>query len=382
MLLSFTFACIPTSSAFATFHFMQIEQVVAGVDGDATAQAVQLRMRQPAQELVSRAKLIAWDANGANPVVLIDFASDVTQDELGANILAATERFSQYTTPAAEPDFVLTNPIPTSYLQAGSITFENDEGTLIVWRLSWGGDGYAGDTDGALTNDDDGEFGPAFPESLTTNGFVAVKLLIGASTESSSNAADYALTTGAAVFTNNAGDAFTLTTLQCPDDPENDADGDRICGDADNCPQVANFAQTDSDNDGAGDACDVCPNDANTSTDATVCDDDPGDDMPPDSGGGSDDDPAPDDMMGTNGDSVDSNGMDMPDSGDDPVDDNSNGSSTGGDSTGGSNDNGMGDGGEGATGCGSAGFIVVALPLLGLLRMGATARRARRGQSI
>ena len=31
--------------AQATFHFMQIEQVIGGVNGDTTAQAVQLRMR-------------------------------------------------------------------------------------------------------------------------------------------------------------------------------------------------------------------------------------------------------------------------------------------------------------------------------------------------
>ncbi len=44
----------------------------------------------------------------------------------------------------------------------------------------------------------------------------------------------------------------------CPIDPTNDADGDGICGDVDNCP-VANPDQRDSDQDGLADACDSCP---------------------------------------------------------------------------------------------------------------------------
>jgi len=45
----------------------------------------------------------------------------------------------------------------------------------------------------------------------------------------------------------------------CPLDPDNDLDLDTVCGDVDNCPMVANTAQFDTDVDGFGDACDNCP---------------------------------------------------------------------------------------------------------------------------
>ena len=38
-----------------------------------------------------------------------------------------------------------------------------------------------------------------------------------------------------------------------------DVDGDGICDDPDNCPLLANAAQTDGDGDGVGDDCDLCP---------------------------------------------------------------------------------------------------------------------------
>lgn len=41
--------------------------------------------------------------------------------------------------------------------------------------------------------------------------------------------------------------------------PEDDADGDFVCPPFDNCPELANADQLDSDSDGQGDSCDVCP---------------------------------------------------------------------------------------------------------------------------
>jgi hypothetical protein len=53
------------------------------------------------------------------------------------------------------------------------------------------------------------------------------------------------------------GDACDL----CPNDAYNDMDNDNVCDNVDNCLNVANENQIDSDYDGYGDLCDLCPND-------------------------------------------------------------------------------------------------------------------------
>jgi len=66
------------------------------------------------------------------------------------------------------------------------------------------------------------------------------------------------------------GDACDL----CDGDGENDADGDGVCGDVDNCPAESNADQLDTDGDGAGDACDVCAFDVDDDLDSDgVCGD-------------------------------------------------------------------------------------------------------------
>ncbi len=46
----------------------------------------------------------------------------------------------------------------------------------------------------------------------------------------------------------------------CALDPDNDLDGDAVCGNVDDCPSVSDPSQINSDGDGFGDACDNCPN--------------------------------------------------------------------------------------------------------------------------
>ena len=121
--------------AQATFHLMQIEQVIGGVNGDATAQAIQLRMRAGAQNFVSGGKLIVVDAAGLNPITILDVTTNVTNGAVGSHVLIASANFPSHTTPATVPDFTMANVIPASYLAAGSLMWQSDTGT-IYWRLS------------------------------------------------------------------------------------------------------------------------------------------------------------------------------------------------------------------------------------------------------
>lgn len=256
--------------ALGSYHFMQIEQVIGGVNGNTAAQAIQLRMRVNAQNILNKASLYAVDAAGQNPVLLIDFTTDLSGAEAGDRVLAVTADFVRYTSPEVQADYILTAAIPASYLAAGSLIFENDEGTLLAWRLSWGGSGYTGDTTAALTNDDDREFGPPVAGPLPSEDLRALLFQGDTSAKSNNNLADYALTADPVVFTNNGGATFTVTALNCPNDPDGDADNDGVCGDVDNCPAVANGDQNDGDGDGVGTACDECPEDGAKSA-AGIC---------------------------------------------------------------------------------------------------------------
>ena len=248
LLLVLVVGTILTQPAEASFHFMQIEQVIGGVDGDNSAQAIQLRMRSSFQNVVSAARIRAWDATGNNPVVVIDFAQNVPSHGPGVRILIASPNFANLTNPPANPDFTMTNLIPSSYLASGSLTFEDDAGTTIYWRLSWAN--YSGSNSGSITNDPDGNFGPPFPGSLPSSKVQALLFQGAATAQSNNNAADYALTEGAAVFANNAGASFTVTQSgACCDDSTGDCtdgvtqadcdnQGSRYGGDASTCATI------------------------------------------------------------------------------------------------------------------------------------------------
>ncbi len=223
-----TLACSAATPAEATFHLMQIEQVIGGVNGNATMQAIQLRMRSSGQNFVSGARIRAWDATGSNPVMIINIAADVSNALAGDRVLIVSAPFVQVTTPPVIADFVMTNLIPESYLAAGSLTFESDGG-LVYWRLSWGGAGYSGSTFGQSDNDNDpgivpANFGPPFSDPLPSATLQALRFTGAASAQSTTNAADYTVTSDAAVFTNNARNPFTVIA---PPPVAGDIDGDR-----------------------------------------------------------------------------------------------------------------------------------------------------------
>jgi hypothetical protein len=201
--------------ALATFHLMQIEQVIGGVNGDTTAQAVQLRMRTSFQSFVSEGELRVWDSAGLNPIVVIIPPGDVTNSATGDRILLTTASFNATCTPTCVPDFTMTNAIPASYLAAGRLTWEDHAGT-ILWSISWGGAAYTGPTTGALTNSPTGQFGPAFGAALPSTSVQSLLFQGSATAAAGANATDYAVTSGAATFTNNARNSFTITaTAPC-----------------------------------------------------------------------------------------------------------------------------------------------------------------------
>lgn len=276
-------------AADATFHLMQIEQITVGVGGDDSRQAIQLRMRSGGQSIVSEGRIRAWDAAGLNPVTIIDFTTNVTNDNAGDRVLIVSANFgvpAMMGDPEVVPsisgnaNFTMTNLIPPTYFAAGSLTFEEDNG-LILWRLSWGdpiSPLYTGPTTGATTNDADGDFGK-FGMGLDATGTHALKFTGAATAQSTNNAADYQLIGSGVVYTNNARcdfDVDSMPTCGMTDldmdtvnddcdicvDPDNDGFGNpgfmRTCCPNDNCPAVANADQADADGDGAGDACDTC----------------------------------------------------------------------------------------------------------------------------
>ncbi len=201
------------SPAFASFHLMKIEEAVGGVGGDTSQQAIQLRMRLAGQNLVgsNQSRLIARDAAGLNPVTLIVFPSDVANSAQGSRILVVSPAFAS-AHPSIPGDFTMTSVIPSSYLPAGRLTFEDSVGT-IYWSLAWGGSGYTGSNLGDLTNDADGNFGPPFASALpssTNRGLLFTAADPTGAAASTTNLADYGLTTGAAVFRNNSGTSGAL----------------------------------------------------------------------------------------------------------------------------------------------------------------------------
>src|SRR5437867_271274 len=106
--------------ATASFHVMQIEQVIGGVNGDPTAQAIQLRMRTGLQNQVQNGRLVAHDAAGNNPIVVATFPGALPNQGTGVRVLVASANFGNYTNPPVAADRLMSALIPASYLAAGS----------------------------------------------------------------------------------------------------------------------------------------------------------------------------------------------------------------------------------------------------------------------
>jgi hypothetical protein len=253
LFLAVALSSLAAQSAHATFHVMQIEQVIGGVNGNVNAQAIQLRLRVTGENMVSQARLIVRNAAGLNPVTVVDMTTNVANGAAGARVLIASSAFLA-NLPGITPDFLMTNVIPASYLAAGTLTYESDTG-LIYWRLSWGGASYTGPGTGNVTNDPDGNFGPPFAGPLPSAGTQVLQFRFAASAESTNNANDYVLSPGSVSFVNNAGSSGSI-----------DADADGVPTVADNCSAIANASQFDADHDGYGNICDADLNNSGLTT--------------------------------------------------------------------------------------------------------------------
>jgi hypothetical protein len=195
----------------AAEHLMQIEQAIGGVEGNTAAQAIQLRMRFAGQNVVGITRVVALDANGANPVVVCDLTATVPNSAVGSRILLTTAAFNALTDIPTVPDFTMASPIPASYLAAGSITFQNDAGTILYWRLSWGGGSYVGPCAGLLTgNFPDGNNCPPMAGALPSGDLRSALFPGAAGAGGTTSLADYVITDSASVWTNNAGNFFVL----------------------------------------------------------------------------------------------------------------------------------------------------------------------------
>jgi Protein of unknown function (DUF1573) len=211
-LVSIITALALAPSGFATFHLIQVEQVIASLDGNTSAQAIQLRMRAPGQFDMSQTRLRVWNSSGTQPVVVLDIDGDVTRDATGSRILLATQTFTdivRLTSPTFTPDFMIINPIPEGNFVAGRLTLETDQG-FILWSLAWGNGLYTGSNAGAFDNDANGNYGPPFPTSLPATGRRGVIFTGPATALSTTNAADYALSADPATVITNNGRRFII----------------------------------------------------------------------------------------------------------------------------------------------------------------------------
>jgi len=286
--------------ADAAFHLMRIHAVMAGADGDATIQYVELRMTDAGQNILQGHHLRFYTGSGAVITTFSFTSSTCTSAQIdgsaaGKSILIASPDFSASAT--ITPDCVFTNantnpdnvnPVAASN---GKVSFGTDLGTSfsVVDSVAYGTATPDTCCDGPPTG-----AAPSVPTSgvqaltLKASEFCFPGSFTNPCPDARSNSNDYELQAAAPrnndgmVGTINAdsdGDGISNSADLCPNDPDNDIDSDGICagsgfqspktGDNDNCPSMSNSDQANSDNDSLGNACD--PDDDND----TIADDAP-----------------------------------------------------------------------------------------------------------
>src|SRR5262245_36017280 len=129
--LSLVFA----SPAHAAFHLNEITKVMAGFEGDATVQAVELKMLASGENLVSGRAYRTYNGAGVLQATLGTFAANLPASGAvaGRRILAATSAW--VTRFGLTPDLVISPGIPVT---SGQVAFEDPAVTCRVDALAYG----------------------------------------------------------------------------------------------------------------------------------------------------------------------------------------------------------------------------------------------------
>ena len=169
--------------AAGAFHLMRIDEVMAGADGDASIQFVELQMETSGQNIVSGHTIQFYNSAGAQTGTFI-FSSNVSNFASGASILIGTTAFASASSVA--PDFTMSSDIMAP---DGRVCFE-----------TWDCVAY-----GNFTGSNAGYGSPAAALPFTGNS----SLKRAGSTDTNNNASDFSLSAPAP--RNNANETGTFT---------------------------------------------------------------------------------------------------------------------------------------------------------------------------
>jgi hypothetical protein len=122
------------SPAWCAFHVNEVSKILAGYNGDASIQAVELKMLANGENLVAGISVRAYDGAGNLLVTLGTFSANLptAQALAGRRILCATSSFAA--TFGITPDLVITPGIPAI---SGQVSFEG--ATCLVNAIPYGG---------------------------------------------------------------------------------------------------------------------------------------------------------------------------------------------------------------------------------------------------
>ena len=76
--------CVPVVKA--SFQFTAISRIIEGINGDASAPAIELRLRPRQQDWLGFPKLTAVDPTGSTPIALVAFGSGVAQSDTASGL--------------------------------------------------------------------------------------------------------------------------------------------------------------------------------------------------------------------------------------------------------------------------------------------------------